>query len=64
MLLTPDGPDQWVRHPLEATTCDHFTCVAGDLYGDGRTHLVTGNFSYKPRQEPGDAVTIWKNLGP
>ena len=63
VLLTQAGPDQWVRHTLETTTCDHFTCAAGDLYGDRKTHIVTGNFSYGTRGEPGDAVTIWKNVG-
>jgi len=63
VLLEQTSPGRFVRHTLETTTCDHFTCVAGDLFGDGRTHLVTGNFSFTTRGDAGEAITIWKNLG-
>ena len=63
VLLEQTAAGQFVRHTLETRTCDHFTCAAGNLFGDGRMHVVTGNFSYSTHHEPGDAVTIWKNLG-
>ena len=49
---------------LEKVACDHFTCAAGDIYGDGTTHLVTGSFSLSEGQKMDQAVTIWENLGP
>jgi hypothetical protein len=52
-------PGRFVRHSLETATCDHVTCVAGDLFGRGQADLVTGNFA----TAAGDpAITIWKNL--
>jgi hypothetical protein len=63
VLLEQAGPDRWIRHSLETVACDHFTCVAGDLFGDGQTHVVAGNFRYDTHHEAGDAITIWKNLG-
>jgi hypothetical protein len=60
LFLEATAPGRFVRHSLETVTCDHATCVAGDIYGSGRTDLVTGTFA--PRR--GEmAVTIWKNLG-
>jgi hypothetical protein len=64
VLFEQAAPDRWVRYPLETVSCDHYTCAAGDVFGDNRTHLVTGSFSYKTHHEPGDAVTIWKKVGP
>jgi hypothetical protein len=61
LYLERTGPDTFVRHSLEAGTCDHVTCAAGDLFGTGRADLVVGNFS----ADKGDpALTIWRNLGP
>jgi len=37
---------------------------AGDLFGDGWTHLVIGNFSSGTGRAPGDTLTIRKNRGP
>ncbi|HEV3116368.1 MAG TPA: FG-GAP repeat protein, partial [Gemmataceae bacterium] len=45
---------------LETETCDHLTCAAGDLHGDGRPDLVIGNFLRGGR--PGDALTVWRNI--
>jgi hypothetical protein len=64
VLLEQTAPGRFVRHTLETATCDHFTCAAGDLFGDGRTHVVTGSFQYTTHGDAGDAITIWKNLGP
>jgi hypothetical protein len=49
----------FVRRPLETKSCDHFTCAAGDLNGDGRPALVVGNF-WSTRDRPlKDTLTIW-----
>ncbi|HEV2949269.1 MAG TPA: hypothetical protein VGX70_17980 [Gemmataceae bacterium] len=38
--------------------------AAGDLYGDGRIHFVTGTHSMNPDFVGSNALTIWENLGP
>src|SRR5262249_43004035 len=45
VLLEQVGPGRFVRHCLERGSCDHVTCVAGDIFGTGRTDFVTGNFT-------------------
>ena len=47
------------KNSLETIACDHFTCAAGDLYGDGRLHLVTGSFSLTEGRKLDQAVTVW-----
>jgi hypothetical protein len=59
IYLEQRTPGKFVRHSLEATTCDHVTCAAADLFGTGRVDLVTGNFTLSASP----ALTIWKNLG-
>jgi hypothetical protein len=61
ILLEQTAPGQFVKHTLETGRCDHFTCAVGDLYGDGKLHLVTGNFFLTRSQADADAITIWKN---
>jgi hypothetical protein len=64
VLLRQTAPGQFARHSLEAGAYDHVTCAVGDLMGDGRMHLVTGN-SYFRQPPPGaDAITIWRNVTP
>jgi hypothetical protein len=46
---------------LEKGSCDHATCAVGDLMGDGRLHLVTGNHHFTALREA-DAITIWQNV--
>jgi hypothetical protein len=64
VVLEQVRPGEFVPHCLETTTCDHFTCAAGDVYGDRRAHLVTGNFSMNRAGPMRDAVRVWQNLGP
>ena len=52
----------FVRRPLETKTCDHFTCAAGDLKGDGRPSLVVGNFWSTKKRPMKDALGIWSPL--
>lgn len=61
ILLRQTTPGRFVRHTLESITCEHLTCAAGDIFGDGRTHFVTGNFSITPSPAIRDAVTLWRN---
>jgi hypothetical protein len=63
VLLEQTAPGEYVRHALETVSCDHFTCAAGDLYGDGVTHLVTGSFGLTEEFPIDRAVTIWENTG-
>jgi hypothetical protein len=63
LLLEQASRGRFAPHTLQAGKNDCVACAAGDLYGDGKMHLVTGIFSL-----PGDGtvkhpVTIWKNLG-
>jgi hypothetical protein len=61
LFLEETAPNRYARHTLESVTCDHVTCVAGDIYATGRTDFVTAAFS-STRVET--YVTIWKNMGP
>jgi hypothetical protein len=60
LYLEQTAPGQFTRHVLESITCDHVTCVAGDIFGTGRIDLVTGTFVAAPADH---AITIWKNRG-
>ncbi len=62
ILLEQTAPGEYVRHSLETATCDHFTCAAGDIFNDGRIHLLTGSFSLLERTPIPQAVTIWENV--
>jgi hypothetical protein len=43
---------------------DHATCAVGDLMGDGRMHLVTGNFYVTNPPPRAAAIGIWQNVTP
>ena len=60
VYLEQTAPGQFVRHSLEASSCDHVTCVAGDVFGSGSLDLVTGHFA---PGTPAPAITIWRNVG-
>jgi hypothetical protein len=64
ILLEQTAPGEYLRHSLETAACDHFTCAAGDVYGDGTMHLVTGSFSLTEGYKINQAVTLWENRGP
>jgi hypothetical protein len=61
IYLKQTAPGKFARYSLEKVTCNHVTCAAGDLYGDGRIHLVTGNFTMTEKETMADAVTVWEN---
>ena len=63
VLLEQTAKGEVSRHVLETVTCDHFSCAAGDLYGDGRIHLVTGSFSFTEGDTQIPAITVWENTG-
>jgi hypothetical protein len=59
LFLEQVGRGRYRRHALETVSCDHFTCAAGDVFGDGRACLVTGNFCLSKQRPLAEAVTIW-----
>ena len=59
VLLEQTAPGQFERHSIATVDCDHVTCAVGDLYGDGKMHLVTGNFCMSKGFPIANAVTIW-----
>jgi hypothetical protein len=61
IYLEQTAPGQFVRHTLETGTCDHATCVAGDIFGSGKIDLVTGNLISAPGRS---MVTVWHNGRP
>jgi hypothetical protein len=63
ILLEQTGPGEYARHSLERGSCDYFTCAAGEVFGDGTTHLVTGSFSLSGWYEIDQGVALWENLG-
>ncbi len=63
VLLEQTAPGTFARHSLETATCDHLTCAAGDLYGEGKAHLVVGNHYFGKSPPRPDAVTVWRSLG-
>jgi hypothetical protein len=64
ILLRQIAPGQFARYWLEKGSCDHPTCAVGDLMGDGRLHLVTGNHYFTNPPTKADAITIWQNVTP
>jgi hypothetical protein len=60
LYLEQTKPGQFVRHSLETRTCDHLTCIAGDIFASGKVDLVTGTSSSTPAEH---AITLWKNPG-
>ncbi len=63
LYLEQTKTGKFSAHGLEQIRCDYLTAAAGDLYGDGRIHLVTGTHSMNPDFVGSNALTIWENLG-
>jgi hypothetical protein len=61
VLWRQTEPGRFERYTLARGSCDHPTCAAGDVFGNGRVDLVTGGFFPKYN---GPALTVWKNLLP
>ncbi len=59
VILEQTTAGTFTRHTLERETCDHLTCAAADVNGDGRPDLVLGNFD--PTGRAGSPVSIWHN---
>ena len=59
VLLAQMTPGKFVRYVLESGTCDHLTCAAGSLTGDGPPDLILGNYVRDNR--PGALLTILQN---
>jgi hypothetical protein len=65
ILLHQTAPGKFTRYALETSKNNHVTCAAGDLDGDGKIHLVTGDcFVYPLVGNPIPALSVWRNLGP
>jgi hypothetical protein len=66
IYLEQTAPGKFVRRSLQKAPCRYVTCALGDLYGDGKTHLVTGDFVFSPNimNPKSTSLTIWENLGP
>jgi hypothetical protein len=62
-FLEPTAGGGFERHVIEAGPCNHMTCAVGDFFGDGRVHVVVGNYGSPAPARPGDFVTVWKNKG-
>jgi hypothetical protein len=63
ILLRQKPRGKLVRYSVEKSSCDHVSCAVGDLAGDGKMHLVVGNFFLTEHPGSRPALTIWKNLG-
>lgn len=60
ILLKQTAPGQFERHSLETVSCDHFSCVSGDIFGDGAPRLLVGSFSFLEDAKLSQAVTVWE----
>lgn len=61
VLLHQTAPGQFSRYTLERGTCDHASCVAGDLYGDGGVHLAVSRHFTAPEPGTTEGIVLWRN---
>lgn len=59
VLLDQSSPGKFNRYALETEECDHLTCVAADINGDGKPDLVVGN--YVRGGKPVAPLKVWMN---
>ncbi|CAN5303995.1 VCBS repeat-containing protein [soil metagenome] len=59
-LLMQVEKGKFVRQSVETGICDHLTCAAGDLNGNGKPDLVIGN--YVRGGQPGSPITVLRNV--
>jgi hypothetical protein len=64
VYLRQTAPGQFARHSLGKGACDSVSCAVGDILGDGRPHLVTGNYYLHDPPANADAITVWQNVTP
>jgi hypothetical protein len=65
ILLEQTAPGTFARHSLEKGSADYVSCVAGDVFGNGRPDVVLGRFSFGGLGKPGayPSLLLWKNEG-
>ena len=59
VLLEQTTPGIFVRHVLEAGTCDHLACATGDLDNDSLPDLAVGD--YVRSGKPAAGLMLWRN---
>jgi hypothetical protein len=52
----------FTAHSLEQGRCNHLTCYAGDLRGDGRISFVIGNHYFRQANPNPSALEIWHSV--
>ncbi len=61
LVLRQTARGKFERHVVEKGSTQHFTCAAGDVFGDGRVHLVVGSYFRPPEGVDRDWITVWRN---
>lgn len=64
LVLEQTERGEFARRRLETKTCNHFTCAAGDLRGDGRRTIVVGNFYSTTRRPIERMIDLWEPESP
>src|SRR5262249_30215945 len=64
IYLEQTGRGAFTARSLEQGRCNHLTCCAGDLDGNGRIGLLIGNHYFRQDGSHAPAVEIWQNETP